>query len=273
MSIFICPNCGKQLYKNNNSLICDNKHCFDISKEGYVNLLPINSKKSKNPGDNDKMIKARRMFLETGFYRPLANKIVSLIEQTLNNKSNPVIFDLGCGEGYYTDLVSHNLSKSFDLYALDISKIAVRYASKRCKNVSFCVASAFDIPVADSSIDLLYRIYAPSDKKELDRVIKKGGYLVTVTPGEKHLIELRRIIYNEVLNLSSNLDESESFKKISEEKLEYIMKIDEKQTVGNLLDMTPFGWKIKSDSLDELMKQTVWTICCDFNINIYQKII
>ena len=32
-----CPNCGKILFEKENILTCG-KHCFDIAKEGYVNL-------------------------------------------------------------------------------------------------------------------------------------------------------------------------------------------------------------------------------------------
>ena len=33
-----CPKCFKPLNKENNSYKCQNNHCYDISKEGYINL-------------------------------------------------------------------------------------------------------------------------------------------------------------------------------------------------------------------------------------------
>lgn len=271
MSLFICPNCKKLLDIKDRSYICINRHCFDMAKEGYVNLLPINSKKSKDPGDNSKMTLARRSFLESGNYKPLADRVVKLIVKLLQDRPNSNIFDLGCGEGYYTGLLADKLLTSYEISALDISKIAVRYGSKRYKTVNFCVASAFEMPVADKSVDLLYRIYAPSLDTELNRVIKKGGYLVTVTPGDRHLYQLREIIYNDVLNLSTKDDESKSLKKISSENLKYTMNFSDKNTVQNLLDMTPFGWKISKESHKELMSRKEWNIECDFKIDVYQK--
>lgn len=268
MKNLICPICKNDLTLNNKTMSCPKKHSFDIAKEGYVNLLPVNSKKSKEPGDNSKMTFARRNFLESDYYKPLANKIIEII-QRFDNKEN--ILDLGCGEGYYTGLIADNYMHS-NFTALDISKVAVKYGSKRYKNVDFCVASAFEMPIKDNSMDIVYRIYAPSLDTELNRVIKNGGYLITVTPGNRHLYQLREIIYSDVLNLSTKDDESKTLTRISSQNLHYMMNITNKQVVSDLLDMTPFGWKISEKSLEEIMNNKSWDIECDFKIEVFKKI-
>jgi len=68
MSILICPNCKSALHRSDKVLICENGHSFDVAKEGYVNLLLANRKKSLNPGDNKIMMNAREAFLSIGFY-------------------------------------------------------------------------------------------------------------------------------------------------------------------------------------------------------------
>ena len=35
----VCPVCGRKLERKDKSFVCEASHCFDISKEGYVNLL------------------------------------------------------------------------------------------------------------------------------------------------------------------------------------------------------------------------------------------
>lgn len=273
MSIFICPICKKALELEHKTYRCIDNHCFDIAKEEYVNLLPINSKKSKLPGDNSQMIQARRSFLGAGYYQRLAERLSNIITELLNSRTDVNILDLGCGEGYYTGLISGSTDKSYNYSALDISKVAVKYGSKRYKDVNFCVASAFNMPIESDSIDLLYRIYAPSSDTELERVIKKGGYLVTVTPGDRHLYNLREIIYDKVLNLSTKSDESDIFSVIGQESLHYNMHIKEQQSMSNLIDMTPFGWKIKPEDRETLLSQGTWDIECDFTITILQKTI
>lgn len=271
MSIFICPICKESLELANRTFRCKNNHCFDLAKEGYVNLLPINSKKSRLPGDSSKMIQARRSFLEAGYYQTLAERLSIIINELLDKREASNILDLGCGEGYYTGHISNLTDNRYNFSALDISKVAVKYGSKRYKDVNFCVASAFNMPIQKNSIDLLYRVYAPSSHDELERVIKKGGYLITVTPGERHLYSLREIIYDKVLNLSTKSDESDIFTLIKQETLTYTMFIEEKEHLSNLIDMTPFGWKIKPEDREKLLSQKSWDIECDFNISILQK--
>jgi len=61
-----CPLCQQSLTLQVNVLKCSNNHSFDRAKEGYVNLLPVQQKNSKQPGDNLDMVQARRAFLTTG---------------------------------------------------------------------------------------------------------------------------------------------------------------------------------------------------------------
>lgn len=48
--MFTCPICKESLQLNGKSLVCENNHCFDYAKQGYVNLLPVQQKKSLHPG-------------------------------------------------------------------------------------------------------------------------------------------------------------------------------------------------------------------------------
>ena len=100
---------------------CEAGHCFDIAREGYVNLLPVQQKKSLSPGDTIESLQARRRFLDGGFYQPLRDALTEVITpcQTL--------IDLGCGEGYYTAALN---DVACEVIALDIAKPAIRMAAK-----------------------------------------------------------------------------------------------------------------------------------------------
>lgn len=268
---FICPLCQTNFTQVNNTQVCENNHHFDIAKEGYLNLLPVNAKHSKNPGDNKEMMQARRAFLNSDGYLPLALKLQQLTAQLLADKTEAEMLDLGCGEGYYTHLLSKSLPDSFIINALDISKVAIRYAAKRYKNINFCVASAYDVPLKDQSLDLLIRIYAPSLNSELQRLIKQNGYLVTVTPAPRHLLELREKIYEKVKNHQNENETPAGFSKIKQINLNYPLQIDAPKILQDLINMTPFAWKFNKQTMQELLTIEKWQITCDFNIEVYQR--
>lgn len=270
MTSFICPLCQCSFKQINNTQICENNHHFDIAKEGYLNLLPVQSKSSKNPGDNQLMMMARREFLNTSGYLPLAEKVAQLSKQYLTNSEAARVLDLGCGEGYYTKIISQHL-RSHNICGLDISKVAVRYAAKRHPNIHFCVASAYQVPLPDNSLDLIVRIYAPSKAQEINRLIIQKGYLITVTPAPRHLYQLREAIYESVNDHAEEHEAIEGFKKIEHVSLNYILPITDQQQLKNLINMTPFAWKFTPEKLAALMKQPAWNIECDFNIEVYQK--
>lgn len=271
MTPFICPLCQCILQQTNNSQICANNHHFDIAKEGYLNLLPVNAKNSKNPGDNKEMMQARRAFLNSDGYLPLAEKVGELVAAYLADKEQAQLLDLGCGEGYYTAHLATKLPEQFVINGLDISKVAIRYAAKRYKNINFCVASAYDVPLADESLDAIIRIYAPSLESELQRLIKQTGYLITVTPAPRHLFQLREKIYEQVNDHAEENLAPCGFNKIKQINLNYLLTIDSPTIVQNLINMTPFAWKFNEQKMEDLLMGKHWQIECDFNIEIYQK--
>lgn len=271
MTPFICPLCQTAFQQKANSQVCSNNHHFDIAKEGYLNLLPVNAKNSKNPGDNREMMQARRAFLNSDGYLPLAEKVSELLGSYLAGKESAQLLDLGCGEGYYTAHIAKQLPEQFIINGLDISKVAIRYAAKRYKNINFCVASAYDVPLGDASLDALVRIYAPSQDSELQRLIKTDGYLVTVTPAPRHLLQLREKIYQQVTEHAQENAPPEGFNKIDQINLNYPLQIDSVTILQDLVNMTPFAWKFSEQMMQELLAEKSWQIECDFNIEIYQR--
>jgi len=272
MTAFICPLCQTHFTQTSNTQVCENNHHFDIAKEGYLNLLPVNAKNSKNPGDNKEMMMARRTFLDSGGYQPLAEKLANLVTKLLADKDNATLLDLGCGEGYYTNLLANQLPESATITALDISKVAIRYAAKRYKTINFCVASAYDVPLEDNSLDALIRIYAPSLDSELQRLIKQDGYLITVTPAPRHLFELREKIYEQVNAHQSENEAPVGFTKIEQINLNYPLQISKPQILEDLIQMTPFAWKFNEQKMQGLLAEEKWQVECDFNIEVYQKL-
>ena len=80
------------------------------------------------------MVACRREFLETGLYLPFSNRLNDLVEEAIRNKTQPVVLDAGCGEGYYTGRVKAHLDAlgiQEEFAGFDISKFAVKAAAKK----------------------------------------------------------------------------------------------------------------------------------------------
>lgn len=267
-----CPLCELPLLRSERGFTCPNNHQFDCAKEGYVNLMPVQHKGSKNPGDNKEMMQARRKFLAHDFYSPMRNKVAQLLTPYLNSNSHKVL-DIGCGEGYYTSYLQQFAQlqgKQGEYFGLDISKVAIRYAAKRYPNIEFCVASSHRLPFADKSLDAIVRIYAPCKHQELIRCLKAQGIMITVTPGSHHLYELRELIYQDVRLHSEAAEEIEGLDLIEEAKLTFPMQLTGEQA-DDLLQMTPFAWKASSELRAQLVATQTFDCRADFTIRIYQK--
>ena len=122
----ICPLCGENLTIENKTCRCRSGHSFDMARQGYIHLLPVQNKRSLHPGDTREQVLSRRAFLEAGFYQPIAN---ALMQAAADFSASGPILDVGCGEGWY----SAQLAASMDaeLVGFDISKEAVRCAAAK----------------------------------------------------------------------------------------------------------------------------------------------
>lgn len=268
---YLCPLCQQALELNQQTWCCPQRHQFDRAKEGYVNLLPVQHKHSKQPGDNAEMIQARRDFLDAGHYRPLQQRIASLLNERLDR--DPLqILDIGCGEGYYTAEVSRclNEQKTCHIYGLDVAKVAIRAAAKRYKGIQFCVASSQRLPFADASMDAVLRIYAPCNGQELARVIKPGGLLLTVTPGPRHLVQLKALIYQEVKLHPLASEKLPHFQCIANESLAYVMTLTGHEACA-LLQMTPFAWRAQPETWQQLAAVSQFVGETDFTLTLWQR--
>ncbi|HAS61967.1 MAG TPA: 23S rRNA (guanine(745)-N(1))-methyltransferase [Vibrio sp.] len=267
-----CPLCHSPLSFAERTYRCSNNHSFDLAKEGYVNLMPVQHKRSKDPGDNKEMMQARRRFLEKDYYQPMKQAVAKLCAEHLQDTTHQLL-DIGCGEGYYTDEVATQLSQQSSdaqVFGLDISKIAIRYAAKRYLNCQFSVASSHRLPFSEESLDAILRIYAPCKAEELARCLKPSGIVVTVTPAGRHLYQLREHIYQDVRLHSEEAEDLEGFTLEHQQRLNYVMNLAQGDGF-DLLQMTPFAWKA-SDELRELLKTAESFDCeADFMIRIYRK--
>ncbi len=265
--MYRCPLCREILSQQNNAWRCINGHQFDIAREGYVNLLPVQHKKSLDPGDNAEMIQARRAFLDAGHYQFLAEAISQQLAAVLQGAG--ALLDLGCGEGYYSAKVAAALA-GVDVFGLDISKTAVRYAAKRYTNLLCCVASSYALPFADGVFAGLLRIYAPSDADEMARVLRPGGYLLTVSPAPEHLLQFKQQAYATVRLHPDTVKQEAGFSHVKRQRLQSLWQAPDAATMLQLIEMTPLAYKLNA-TMRELLCQQLPAIQLDFYLDLYQK--
>lgn len=139
-----CPVCGGPLLLTGRSLRCPKAHSFDLAKEGYAYLLPMQKKHTADPGDGKAMVRARRAFLSAGHYAPLMATLAEVCAALPHDH----IVDAGCGEGSYDKYLYEALGVP-QIVGFDLSKETVRLASKLLPGAAFCVGGSFCAPVRD----------------------------------------------------------------------------------------------------------------------------
>ncbi len=263
-SPIICPVCGGPLSLQDSMLRCSNGHPFNVAKEGYVNLLLSHQRKSKTPGDDPEMVRARRRFFDSGAYGGLTQAV-----RNLPLPENGAVLDCGCGEGHLLGTLSG--THSGFCCGIDISKKAVQLAAKRHRQAAWLVANGMrDIPIADSSMDLILSVLAPRNNDEFYRILKPGGKLVLGVPGPNHLIELRRQLQFSSGDFADKADAAAEkcaplFKETNRQPLCTAETFSAEQ-LADLIRMTPIFWrsgdeaKAKLTELDELTVTTSFTL-------------
>lgn len=266
MKLLRCPVCGADVSLINKTLKCENNHCFDFAKEGYVNLL-LSGKSGDEKGDNKEMARSRRDFLNSGYYAVLADAVGKCVEK-YTAKGDSVL-DVCCGEGYYTDYISKRYSR--DYYGFDISKNMVRLAAKRKCGASFFVANISSIPVKSSSVKLAFHLFAPFHAAEFRRILVDDGVIVTAVPGKYHLYGLKGVLYNTPYTNDEQPPEADGLTLIDTVRAKSIITLNSQQDINALFRMTPYYYHTPSEGMSRLEALETLTTEIEFLLYIYKR--
>jgi 23S rRNA (guanine745-N1)-methyltransferase len=180
-------------------------------------------------------------------------------------KSPVTVLDAGCGEGYYLHYLSEHHRGPLNIIGFDISKWAVQRAARRCHG-TWMVASNKNIPLVDSSVDVVLEMFGFPDYASFERILAPGGRLIRVTPAPQHLIELRRLIYPQV-HQTANADRyPSSLHTLSSEQLAFNVEL-EHQSLKDLLLMTPHMFKTSMQGQSNLERIDHLTVTVDVVID------
>jgi 23S rRNA (guanine745-N1)-methyltransferase len=246
-----CPLDGLPLAMSDKQGVCPNGHSFDVARQGYLHLLPVQHKRSKNPGDSAEMVQARTAFLNSGAYAPIADKLNELTRALLAaTPSNELcVLDAGCGEGYYLahllpSLQAPQLDKSVALIGVDISKPAILAAAKRSKQITWLIASNKHAPLLPGTVDVILSVFGFPLFDRFKPLLAPRGKIILVDAGPQHLIELRNIVYRTVTksgppDFAAAAAAAAGFSLVEQSALTYVRTLDSNAQVMNLLTMTP----------------------------------
>lgn len=247
---FVCPLDGLPLEVIADGAQCSAGHHFDRAREGYLNLLPVQHKASRQPGDDQAMVAARRRVLDSGVFALLADAVFEIVGAMVSPsaESRPLrVVDAGCGEGYYLARLINAARAcggrgALSLAGFDISKFAVRAAARRSDAVAWAVASNRQPPFPLASIDVILSLFGFPQWEAFEGVLARGGCVLLVEAGADHLLELRELIYPQVERHHPPLPHAamaRGWRVRHERTIQYRVDLNTPAEIAALLVMTP----------------------------------
>lgn len=270
----LCPVCQAPMLNKELALICENRHSFDIARQGYVNLL---NQPSPAHYDTELFHSRNQVITESLFFNLLHNEMLKII---LNKESNLslTILDAGCGEGsHLAEMQSLMLKSAVEIdtaVGVDISKEGILEAAKSYQDQIWLVADLAKMPFKESTFDVILNILSPANYREFTRVLKSDGLIIKVIPRQGYLKELREsAVQEDSLSYSNekivNLFH-EHFSEVNKIRINYQVKLA-KPNLSHLLRMTPLTWKWAEDKMTMFEQTAPRIITVDFDILIGKK--
>lgn len=277
---FACPLDGLPLTLIENQFKCSQNHCFDIAKQRYSNLLAIQDKRSRFPGDSKEMVVARQFFLDSGAYLPVAEMLNDIVLELSQSSTSDCfrVLDAGCGEGYYLaqlqqSALAHDHQKAMSLLGIDIAKPAILAATQRERHkISWAVASNRKIPVLPDSLDIVLCMFGFPVFEAFKTALNSSGCLLLVESGPQHLIEIRERVYEQVKYRSLPEHQealSLGFSLCRFEHVSYQQLLARKE-LQNLLLMTPHFFKVKPQRRQLIEELQELNVTVDVRFRLYR---
>lgn len=273
--LFACPVCNAPMaIAEPATLQCDNRHSFDLARQGYVNLLTSSVKASKY----DRELFAARLELnQQGFFSHLlATLQTHLTHYAPAGADKPLtILDAGCGEGSHLARVvaaSRSSGQPVIGLGLDIAKDGIRLAARTYSGLLWCVADLARAPLQAKQWDVILDILSPANYAEFRRLLSPEGIVIKVFPGTQYLQELRTALYAgskkaTYQNTDSRRQFAQQFTLLAEEQVCYQWELTP-SSLELLLQMTPLAWSAAERALTAVRQAGLPKITVDATIMV-----
>lgn len=185
IGVFRCPICGADFSANPGGVRCSDNHSFDLARKGYLNLFT--GSQSTQYGKD--LFLARKKVFAAGVYDPLIGEVANSVRSL--NAEVPFVLDAGCGEGSFLARLHGDVQNAL-LLGIDISRDGIGLAASHYEPVMWCVADVTRLPLCSKSTDVVLNVLSPANYGEFQRILKPGGIIIKVLPGEDYLREIRQ---------------------------------------------------------------------------------
>jgi len=269
-----CPVCAQEMRRDTTvgagRWVClgERAHSFDMARSGYVHLAPRHS----GGGDAKAAVRARTAFLSAGYYHAAAEQLCRLTRAYV---PEGLVVDAGCGEGYYTNTLAKQLGENYEIGGFDLSRDAVDAAAKAAKrqglDTQYAVGSVFELPLRDASVDGVVNVFAPCAEQEYSRVLKAGGVLIVVGAGERHLLGLKRALYEETYENAGRADLPVNMRLCESVTVHDDIEIEGGEQIANLFSMTPYYWRTSQEDKKKLEGLERLRTEIEFDFRVYRK--
>lgn len=269
-----CPLDGTPLHCAGSAWRCAAGHSYDTASQGYTHLLPVQQKRSRDPGDSKEMVAARRRFLNAGAYQPIAAAVSRAVLADLSPAAVASCLDAGCGEGYYLRQLAAagTDDQTLALLGLDISKWAVLAAAKQDPRPNWVVGSNANLPVLSGTLDRILCMFGFPVYAEFARVLKADGQLLQVDAGPDHLRELREIIYPALKpERTTEAQAPEGFTVLVTETVRYPLELSGTEQIADLLTMTPHLYRASAEGRAKAAALTALSVTVDVRLTRFGR--
>ncbi|SIT71537.1 putative RNA methyltransferase [Edaphobacillus lindanitolerans] len=264
-----CPVCGSSVSVDEHpSLVCTNRHSFDIAKQGYVNML------SRSPAasySKELFLARRRIITESALYTPLHQTMAELLTSLFDGRAG-LAADIGCGEGSHLNELRKICGPSLKAAGLDIAKEGVRLAARDYPDCAWIVGDLAASPFADRQTTAILNILSPSNYSEFRRMLAPGGKLIKVIPAAGYLKELREAAHGEDGRSEYSNEEtvglfSRHFRLEETIPLRYQAEIAQ-DMLKDLVTMTPLGWTGDRNKIEQFLDREEPVITIELDVLI-----
>ena len=244
--LFRCPLCHGVLTSGETSLRCEKGHDFSISKKGYADFCPG----AKAGAYDDALFDSRSRFIAGGFYGELIENLRELLDKYAPDEP---ILDAGCGEGSFLKAICPDPTTR-PCIGLDLSRPGIQRAARGGGGWLWAVGDLSRLPLKDGSMAAILNILSPANYPEFGRVLRPGGAVLKVVPGERYLQEVRALVKD---RLHSESYSNERVVRLFEERFDLLVsqeicstyRLTSEQAV-DLISMTPLTQGIEKEQLN-----------------------